>query len=97
MFRQLLAVKRADNAAQSPDDRHRLADIQQAEDLLNTLLAKRQCFSLKDLTVKGGDLMALGLRGREIGDMLRALLDAVLDGAPNERGSLLALAREKMS
>ena len=29
--------------------------------------------------------------------MLRALLDAVLDGAPNERGSLLALAREKMS
>ena len=29
--------------------------------------------------------------------VLRALLDAVLDGAPNERGSLLALAREKMS
>ena len=41
-------------------------------------------------------MVALGLRGREIGDMLRALLDAVLDGAPNERGSLLALAREKM-
>ena len=41
-------------------------------------------------------MAALGLRGREIGDMLRALLDAVLDGAPNERGPLLALAREKM-
>ena len=97
VFHQLLAVKRADNAAQSPDDRHRLADIQQAEDILNGLLARQQCFSLRDLAVKGGDMAALGLRGREIGDMLRALLDAVLDGAPNERGSLLALAREKMS
>lgn len=96
VFRQLLAVKRADNAAQSPDDRHRLADIQQAEDILDGLLARQQCFSLLDLAVKGGDMAALGLRGREIGDMLRALLDAVLDGAPNERGSLLALAREKM-
>ena len=96
VFRQLLAVKRADNAAQSPDDRHRLADIQQAEDILDGLLARQQCFSLRDLAVKGGDMAALGLRGREIGDMLRALLDAVLDGAPNERGSLLALAREKM-
>lgn len=96
VFRQLLAVKRADNAAQSPDDRHRLADIQQAEDILDGLLARQQCFSLRDLPVKGGDMAALGLRGREIGDMLRALLDAVLDGAPNERGSLLALAREKM-
>ena len=80
-LRQLLAVKRADNAAQSPDDRHRLADIQQAEDILDGLLARQQCFSLRDLAVKGGDMAALGLRGREIGDMLRALLDAVLDGA----------------
>ena len=55
VFRQLLAVKRADNAAQSPDDRHRLADIQQAEDILDGLLARQQCFSLRDLAVKGGD------------------------------------------
>ena len=94
-FRQLLVVKRADNAAQSPEDRCRLADIQQAEDLLNTLLAKRQCFSLKDLTVKGGDLMALGLRGREVGDALQYLLNAVLDGTPNDKETLLKLAAER--
>ena len=94
-FRQLLEVKRADNAAQSPEDRCRLADIQQAEDLLNTLLAKRQCFSLKDLTVKGGDLMALGLRGREVGDALQYLLNAVLDGTPNDKETLLKLAAER--
>ena len=94
-FRQLLEVKRGDNAAQSPEDRCRLADIQQAEDLLNTLLAKRQCFSLKDLTVKGGDLMALGLRGREVGDALQYLLNAVLDGTPNDKETLLKLAAER--
>ena len=84
-----------DNAAQSPEDRCRLADIQQAEDLLNTLLTKRQCFSLKDLTVKGGDLMALGLRGREVGDALQYLLNAVLDGTPNDKETLLKLAAER--
>lgn len=94
-FRQLLEVKRADNAAQSPEDRCRLADIQQAEDLLNTLLAKRQCFSLRDLTVKGSDLMALGLQGREVGDALQYLLNAVLDGTPNDKETLLKLAAER--
>ena len=94
-FRQLLEVKRADNAAQSPEDRCRLADIQQAEDILNTLLAKRQCFSLKDLAVKGGDLMALGLRGSEVGDALQYLLNAVLDGTPNDKETLLKLAAER--
>lgn len=38
--------------------------------------------------------MTLGLRGREIGDGLHALLEAVLDGAENDRETLLALARE---
>lgn len=93
-FRQLLDVKRADNAAQSPEDRGRLADIQQAEDILNALEARKQCFSLKDLAVDGRDMMTLGLRGREIGDGLHALLEAVLDGAENDRETLLALARE---
>ena len=93
-FRQLLDVKRADNAAQSPEDRGRLADIQQAEDILNALEARKQCFSLKDLAVDGRDMMALGLRGREIGDGLHALLEVVLDGAENDRETLLALARE---
>lgn len=97
VFRQLLAVKRADNAAQSPEDRHRLTDIQQAEDILNALLAKHQCFSLRDLAVNGRDLMALGLRGREVGETLQFLLDAVLDGAENDRETLLKLAKKHMT
>lgn len=96
-FRQLLEVKRADNAAQSPDDRPRLADIQRAEDILDALLARRQCFSLRELAVDGRDMMALGLRGRDIGAALQFLLDAVLDGAANDREALLALAKERLA
>ena len=96
-FRQLLEVKRADNAAQSPDDRPRLVDIQRAEGILDALLARRQCFSLRELAVDGRDMMALGLRGRDIGAALQFLLDAVLDGAANDREALLALAKERLA
>lgn len=49
--------------AQHPDYRYRLADIDRAEEILNTLLEKQACFSLRDLAVNGRDLTALGLRG----------------------------------
>ena len=89
-FRRLLAVKRADNLAQHPDYRGRLGEIDRAEDILNGLLAARACFSLGDLAVNGRDMLALGLRGPAVGQMLDFLLEQVLDGAlPNERDALL--------
>ena len=94
-LRQLLAVKRADNRAQSPLCRGRAADIDRAEAILDDLLARQSCFSLRELAVRGNDLTALGLRGPAVGEALQKLLDAVLDGSvPNERPALLALARE---
>ena len=93
-FRRLLAVKRADNLAQHPDYRGRLTEIERAEDILNALLARQACFSLRDLAVDGGDMLALGLRGPAVGRALDALLAQVLDGAlPNDRDALLDAAR----
>ena len=93
-FRRLLAVKRADNLAQHPDYRGRLTEIDRAEDILNALLARQACFSLRDLAVDGGDMLALGLRGPAVGRALDALLAQVLDGAlPNDRDALLDAAR----
>ena len=44
---------------------------------------------------RGDDLLALGLRGPEVGRILDTLLERVLDDpALNERERLLALARE---
>lgn len=94
-LRQLLAVKRADNRAQSPLCRGRAADIDRAEAILDDLLARQSCFSLRELAVRGNDLTALGLRGPAVGEALQKLLDAVMDGSvPNERPALLALAQK---
>ena len=94
-LRQLLAVKRADNRAQSHLCRGRAADIDRAEAILDDLVARRSCFSLRDLAVRGDDLTALGLHGPAVGETLQKLLDAVMDGSvPNERPALLALAQK---
>ena len=58
--------------------------------------ARGDCLALSTLAVDGRDLMdALGLRGRQVGATLHALLDAVLDDPKrNDREALLALARQ---
>lgn len=92
-FFALLALQRADVTAQAPAYRSRLAELDEAEAQARALLVEESCFSLKDLAVKGGDLLTLGLRGPALGKTLNALLDAVLDEkAPNEKEKLLALA-----
>ena len=96
-LRLLLALKRADNLAQAPAYWGRQAEIQKGEDILDRLLEEDACFSLKQLAVKGGDLLALGLSGPAVGKALEDLLGKVMDGAlPNQRDALLeALRREQ--
>ena len=95
-LRQLCAVKRADNLAQHPDYRSRQQEIDTGEAIMDALLEKDACFSLKQLAVNGCDMAALGLRGPAIGQALQTLLEAVMDGeTENDRAALLALAKEK--
>ena len=97
LFFRLLSLKRADNLAQSPAYCGRQAEYDALEQRAREILAHRECFSLRDLAVKGGDLLDLGFpRGKELGETLQYLLDAVIDGdAPNERETLLALAKQR--
>ena len=97
-LRQLCAVKRADNLAQHPDYRGRQREINEGEAIMDELLRKDACFSLKQLAVNGWDMAALGLEGPAIGQMLQTLLEAVMDGeTDNDRAALLALVKEKYS
>ena len=89
-LRLLLALKRADNLAQAPAYWGRQEEIRKGEEILDRLLAEDACFSLKQLAVKGGDLLALGLSGPGLGAALDELLNRVVDGElPNEREVLL--------
>ena len=90
-LRLLLALKRGDNLAQDPAYWSRQWEIRKGELLLDQLLAEDACFSLRQLAVKGGDLLALGWQGPAVGAALNQLLEQVVDGAlPNEREALLA-------
>ena len=60
---------------------------------LRAVLKSGECFSLKHLAVTGDDLLELGLKGTELGEMLRFLLDYVMEHPDkNRREILLGLA-----
>lgn len=59
--RQLFALHIADTCGQSAICAGRVETYRQTERVLDELLAADACFSLKDLAVKGNDLLTLGL------------------------------------
>ena len=93
--RRLLLLRQADRMGKGTEDEAALrAQVAQAEEILDELLAKDACFSLRQLAVSGKDLIALGIApGKRLGRILDALLQAVIAGAlPNERTALCAAA-----
>jgi tRNA nucleotidyltransferase (CCA-adding enzyme) len=92
-LRLLIEVKRGDIAAHADDVAKRgLVAMDLIEARLDELIAQQACFSLRDLAVDGNDLKAMGIpEGKEIGDILTYLLDAVLEGdLDNTHEELLA-------
>ncbi len=98
-LRQLIEVKRADALATGTKDAaaveaHRVDTLS----ALDALLAEQPCVTLRDMAVNGRDMMALGAKGRAVGETLQWLLEQLLDDAlPNERDALLSAAREHLT
>jgi len=87
-FEQLLQLQKADMSSKGTDEPGE--DYGEIYRLLEEIRAENACLSLKELAVNGRDLMALGLKGREVGQMLNLLLEQVLDEKlPNHREELL--------
>ena len=98
VFFNLLAIKRADNLAQSPNYRDRLETYEAIEAMAQDILEKNECISVAALAVNGSDLIALGMKpGKEIGEMLSHLLEQVIRGKlENEQEELLSYVKKKM-
>lgn len=98
-FRRLLNVRRADIKAQAyTEQESRLQKIDNIEYILEEVLQKDECFSLKDLAVNGKDLIEIGYKpGKEIGEVLNNLLDSVISGEYiNEKEKLLEIAERRL-
>ncbi|MBR6812642.1 MAG: HD domain-containing protein [Oscillospiraceae bacterium] len=92
LFFDLTALKRADNLAQSPLYHQRQEEIAALEETAREIISHDQCFSLKDLAINGKDLMALGIpQGKMIGEVLSALLEAVVDEKVENQKDALCL------
>lgn len=88
---QLLQVKRADLNAKALTMDH-LRQMRENLSVLARMTYIIDCLplSVRDLAVDGRDLMALGYRGKEIGEALERLLLATTEGLPNTREDLMA-------
>ena len=98
--RRLLQVMEADIKAQAPatvggQDGAAVGRLRQE---WTRCLTAGACFTKRDMALKGGDLLAMGLRpGVLLGTVLDRLFQEVLDGTlENNRDALLARARELM-
>ena len=92
----LLKVKEADMKAQNLDfydGRHNELETVRTE--INSILEEEQCFKLKDLKINGKDLIKMGIDpGKEIGIVLNALLDKVLENPElNTKEKLIEISK----
>lgn len=95
LFPLYLEVRRADVLAQSSYQREeKLADIDAVKKQYRSILEAGDCFMLKDLAVNGRDLLAAGFQpGRQLGETLDRLLEAVIDEPSlNTKETLIRLA-----
>lgn len=93
---QLIEVQRADamgkGTVTKAEVEERIGDIRAA---LAELIASQPCVTLKDLAVRGGDLMAVGMKGKAIGACLDYLLTEVMaERLENQRDVLLEAAAQ---
>ncbi len=99
LFEDYTYIKRADILAQS--DYHRedkLNNLENLKEYYKEIMDKQQCLTIKELAISGKELMELGMKpGPQIGDVLKNLLDKVLDEPElNEREQLIKLVKEDM-
>ena len=91
-LRQLLALQEADTCSKGVVSTKEERYFLEIKKTLDELLSENACLHLKDLAVNGHDLMALGYQGKQIGTILNAMLEAVLnEEVENEKQALLHL------
>lgn len=90
LYFDLLKVHIADDSAKSPEAQNRIAMYHSAANIAHKIISEKECYSLKNLSINGNDIMKMGFVGKEIGETLNFLLNAVIEGnCPNEKSFLI--------
>jgi tRNA nucleotidyltransferase (CCA-adding enzyme) len=92
----LLALRRADIIAHGHDPTQKLEELEQLRQRVYTL-RNEGTLTIKKLAVNGHDVIALGAKGKQVGEVLAALNEAVTDDPTlDNRETLLGMAREQL-
>ena len=95
-LRRLIKVKVADLMAHDfPFQRMQFIKLfGQIEALIDKIIARGDCYQIKNLAIGGEDMKTLGLTGRDIGNMLHKALEQVLEYPEmNTHSALMSWAR----
>lgn len=98
LFPLFLEVQWADNSAKSEFGLEDKFDrVQAVCDVYEKIIADGDCVKLSDLAINGDDLIAMGVKGKEIGRILKNALDYVIEHPEkNDHDVLMEFAeREK--
>jgi len=90
LFFDWLSLRRAESVEKDSSNYTKNEGVDPVEIRAKTLLSQPHCLHIRDLAVRGGDLLALGFRGADIGKAQNWLLGQVMEGnLSNERETLL--------
>lgn len=96
LFPYYLDVQKADILGQSDlTQKEVLKENAKTRELYDEYIKDNNCFSLKDLAVKGNDLLALNIKGKQIGDILNNMLNFVVDNPDKNTKDFLLNNLEK--
>ena len=95
-FKRMLDLRMADIYAHSPGTQvERMKECAKVRAVLDEVLEQQQCFTLKDMHINGDDIINLGvLEGKEVGEILRYLLDEVIAGNIQNKHHDLTMAAD---
>lgn len=77
------------------DEPEKTVELEKAKQIAEKVIADKECFKLKDMAVKGDDLIKSGIAmGPEIGKTLNMLLDKVIsEEVANDKDSLMQIIK----
>lgn len=88
-FFNLLNVMKADNSAKHDFVLDRLSELDKFGEYARKVISENNCMKISQLDINGHDLIELGFKGVNIGNMLNKLLELVLDGIIENNRELL--------
>ncbi|WP_303836650.1 CCA tRNA nucleotidyltransferase [Ruminococcus flavefaciens] len=96
LFLELMEMKKCDNSAKNEFVLEEISLFDRLKELGREVIANDECRSIRGLAVTGSELVQLGLKGAEIGEIQKEMLGLVIEEQlPNSRDELLKYAEQR--